>query len=210
MIKLSGQDRKLIGLLLTPSWISGLVAIVVGLVVSIGVIVVFDANNSLLQQQLLSWQQPQSSVPIQQQTLPQNNNPSIKSTWPLLIVWGLVGLVVYIIVTAIVRSASQAEDLRESLGYVNAKPYAILASTAEHVVFRVLAAVILVSFTLSIWHQVVPYSITAARASDADIVSLDGGLYALLSFALIAVSLHIETVLLRLTMGRARIISSRF
>ena len=202
----------MVGLLLTPSWISGLIAVVVGLTVSIGVVVAFEAHNSLLQQQLLSWQRPQQAQPVlttPNQTLVQNDHPSIQSTWPLLVVWSLVGLVVYIIAASIARSAAQAENLRESLGYVNARPHAIIVSTAEHIVLRIMMVAILISFTLAIWHLAVPYSITASQASAADFFSLDGGLYALLSFALIAVSLHIETILLRLVMGRVRVFPLR-
>jgi len=210
MIKFSREDRRLVTLLLTPSWISGLIAVVAGLVVSIGVIVSFEAHNSLLQQHLLSWQQaaPQPVLTTPAQTLPESDHPSIKSTWPLLIVWGLVGLVVYVIASSLARSAAQADDLRKSLDYVNAHPRAVLAATAEHIVWRILTIIILISFTLAIWHLAVPYSITAAHASVANVLSLDGALYALLSFALIAFSLHVETVLLRLTLGRARVFSS--
>jgi len=211
MIKFSAQDRKIVGLLLTPSWVSGLIAVVVGLAVSIGVIVAFEAHNSLLQQQLLSWQQDQQqpALTMPSQTLPQNDHPSLQSSWPLLVVWSLVGLVVYIIAASIARSAAQAENLRESLGYVNARPHVILVSTAEHIILRLMAVAILISFTLAVWRLAVPYSIMASQASAADFFSLEGGLYALLSCFLIAMSLHIETILLRLTMGRVRVFPLR-
>ena len=193
MIKFSREDRREINLLLTPSWISGLIAIVAGLVVCVGVIAAFEVHNSLVQQQIVTIQQsrPQHTLTEPGQALPENDHPSLKSTWPLLVIWSLVGLAVYIIASSIARSAGQAEELRESLNYVNARPHALLASTAEHLALRLVATGLLIGFTLSIWHQVVPYSITAARASAADLLSLDGVLYALLSFGLIAVSLHI-------------------
>jgi hypothetical protein len=209
MIRISSEDRRLLGLLLTPSWLSGLVAVVLSLVISVGVIGAFEAHNSLLQQHLLSFQQskPQRALTKPSDTLPQNDHPSLKTTWPLLLIWSLVGLLVYIMAASIIHSAGQAEDLRESLDYVNARPRAVLASTAEHIALRVVAGGLLISFTWAIWHQVIPYSITAAHASAADVLSVDGGLYALVSFALIAVSLHIDTILLRLTLGRARVFS---
>jgi hypothetical protein len=211
MIKISTEDRRLIGLLLTPSWISGLVTVVAALVISIGVIIAFEAHSSLLQQHLLSWQQPASAQPVLTQpgqNLTENDHPSLKSTWPLLLIWSLVGLLVYLMVASIVHSANQAEELRESLDYVNARPHAVLASTAEHIVMRVVAVILFIIFAFTIWHQVVPYSIMASHASASDILSLDGGLYELLSFFLIAISLHIETILLRLSLGRARVFSA--
>jgi hypothetical protein len=207
MFRLADDDRRHLGLLLTPSWLSGLVAVVVGLAFSIGVVVVFEANNSSLQQQLLAWQQnqPQKALTTPDQTLPQSDKPTLQGSWPLLLLWSLAGLVIYAIAAAIVRSLARAEELRESLDYVNARPRAMLAETAEHLLLRGIAAVVLIVFLVAFWHQVVPYSITAAHASAADVLSLDGGLYALLSFALIALSIHVQTILLRLALGRARV-----
>jgi hypothetical protein len=209
MIRISSEDRRLLGLLLTPSWLSGLVAVVLSLVISVGVIGTFEAHNSLLQQHLLSFQQskPQRALTKPSDALPQNDHPSLKTTWPLLLIWSLVGLLVYIMAASIIHSAGQAEDLRESLDYVNARPRAVLASTAEHIVMRVVATILFIIFTFEIWHQVIPYSITAAHASAADVWSLDGGLYALVSFVVIGASLHIDTILLRLALGRARVFS---
>lgn len=207
MIKLSTEDRRLIGLLLKPSWISGLVAVVLGLTVSIGVVVAFEANSSLLQQHLLAWQQntPQPALTTPSQTVPENGRPTIQDSWPLLLLWSLAGLVVYVIAASIVHSIGQAEELRESLDYVNAKPRAALASTAEHALLRIIAGVLLIVFLVAFWRQIIPYSITAAHACEADVLSLDGGLYALLSFSLIAVGVQVLTVLLRLALGRPRV-----
>jgi hypothetical protein len=117
----------------------------------------------------------------------------------------LAGLVVYMIAAALVRSISEAEELRESLDYVNAKPRSALTTVAGHVVMRIVAVVLLIVFVVAFLHSITPYSITASHAAAADIWSLDGGLYALLAFALIAVSVHVGTILLRLSLGRARV-----
>ena len=204
-LRLSSQDRHEIGLLLTPSWLSGLIAVVIGLTIGVGVIITFEAHNSLLQQQLLSWQQPQAALTTPSQTLTQNDRPTLSGSWPLLVLWSLAGLVVYIIAASIVHSLAQAEELRESLDYVNAKPRSALASTAEHILLRIIAVILLVVFLIAFWHQIIPYSITAAHASASDLWSLDGGLYALLAVALIAISIHIQAILLRLSLGRARV-----
>ena len=209
MSSLSEEDRRLVGSLLTPSWLSGLLAVVAGLIISVGAIGAFEAHNSQLQQQLLAWQQskPQAALTTPDQTLPQNDHPSLKSSWPLLLIWSLAGLAVYVVAAAIVHSFTRAEEFRESLEYVHARPRAALETTAEHLLLRLLAAIMLVGFTIAFWHQIVPYSITAAHASAADLLSLYGGLYALLSFALVVICWHVETVLLRLALGRARVFS---
>jgi hypothetical protein len=209
MPKLSAEDNRLLKLLLTPSWLSGLVAVVAGLVISVGVIGAFEANNSQLQQQLVAWQQtrPQPALATPGQTVPQDNRPTGQNSWTLLLLWSLVGLVVYGLVATTARSLGRAEGLRESLNYVHANPRTLLAYTAEHLLLRSIAAIALVGFAAAFVKQVVPYGITAAHASAGDVMSLDGILYALLSFALIAMSLHLMTILLRLALGRVRVFS---
>lgn len=207
MFRLSDEDSRQISLLFKPSWLSGLVAVVIGLTISIGVIVAFEAHNSVLQQQLLAWQQTQAqpALTTPSQTLVQNDHPTLRGSWSLLLLWSLAGVVVYAIAASVIHSLASAEELRESLDYVNARPRAMLASTAEHVLLRTIAAIVLVVFGVTFWRQIIPYSITASHASAADVLSLDGVLYALLSFMLVAISVHVQTMLLRLTLGRARV-----
>jgi hypothetical protein len=210
MPRISAEDSRLLKLLLTPSWLSGLVVVMAGLTISVGVIVAFEAHNSVLQQQLVSWEQtlPQPALTTPGQAVPQNNNrPTAQNSWTLLLLWSLVGLLVYGLVATMVHSIARAEGLRESLKYVHANPRTMLASTAQHLLLRSIAAVTLAGFAVAFLEKVVPYGITAAYASAADVMSLDGGLYALLSFALIAVSLHLMTILLRLALGRVRVFS---
>lgn len=210
MFKLSDQDRRLIGILLTPSWLSGLLVIVAGLVVCVGVIAAFEAHNSPIQQQLVAWQQnkPQPALTTPEQVLPENDKPSLRGSWPLLVVWSLIGLVVYAIATTIVGSIARAEQLRESLDDVHARPRDLLESTAEHILLRVVALIILLVLVQIFVKQLLPYSITAAHASAADVLSPSGALYALLSFAMVTISLHVQVIFLRLTVGRVRLFST--
>ena len=210
MPRLSDEDSRLLKLLLTPSWLSGLVLVVAGLVISVGVIVAFEAHNSQLQQQLIAWEQtlPQPALTTPGQAVTQNNRPTAQNSWTLLLLWSLVGLLVYALVATIAHSIARAEGFRESLKYVHANPQTMLASTAEHLLLRFIAALTLAGFATAFLKQIVPYAITAAQASAGDVLSLDGVLSALLSFGLIAVSLHLMTILSRLALGRVRVFSS--
>jgi hypothetical protein len=195
MALLDKQDRKLFGLLLKPSWLSGLIAVVAGLAVSLGVILAFSFNTSAVSQQLARWQQDQPAKPLTQpgQIVTAEGRPQLKDTWPLLIFWAAIGLVVYGITASVVHSASDAEKLRESLGYVNANPRKQLQATAGHLFLKLVAFVIFVVFALVFYKEIVPYAITAAHASAVDIQSGTGVLYMFLSFAIVAVSLHLFT-----------------
>ncbi|MEK7594499.1 MAG: hypothetical protein AAB436_02590 [Patescibacteria group bacterium] len=206
MIKVSAEDRKVIELLLTPSWLSGMIAIVLALVISGGAIIAFEIHNDSLTQQLLSWQQDKPEKPL---TTPDQivvaEKPTLQSSWPLLVLWSLMGLVVYAIAAWIIHSIAKAAEVRESLKYVNAKPDALLTTTAEHLVLRILGSVVLVSFVVVFWKVIIPYSITAAHAAAADLLSLEGVLYGLLSFSLVVVSAHALTIALRLALGTVRV-----
>lgn len=204
----TSKDRKLIGLLLSPSWLSGLIAIVVALVMSAGVVIAFSANNSSVQQQLISWQQNQPKQEKIYTPDPNANKPTLKNSWPLLIVWSIIGLIVYTIAGAIIHSISKAEKLHESLGYVNVDRDKMIKLTAEHILLRVLAALSLGALISVFFKVVVPYSVTAGHASAADVASANGFLYMVLAFAIVFFSLHLQTIFLRLSLGRVRMFST--
>jgi len=203
-------ERSHLSLLLTPSWLSGVLAVFVGLMITVSVIVAFSLDTSTIQQQLLAWQgdKPQRALTTPDQVLPENDHPGLKESWPLIVIWAGVGLAVYAVAATIVRSFNQAEDLRESLEYVHAPRDQLIKEAVEHLAVRLLSLLLLVLMIIGFIKKVVPYSITAAHASATDLASLGGVLYAILSFAVIAISLHMTTILLRLAIGRARILSS--
>lgn len=209
MLKLDKQDKQLLGLLISPSWVSGLIAITLGLVFSVGVIVAFSVNSSAVQQQLVVWQQdkPQKSLTQPGTYVGSEEHPQLKDSWPLLVVWASVGLLVYIITAAIVHSMSSAKALRQSMGYVHAKPLATLEITAGHVILRIVAAVALVIMVQLFIKEVVLYAITASHASASDLLSGTGILYALMAFSIVAISVQLQTIFLRLTLGRVRVFS---
>ncbi len=211
MIKFDQQDKKFFKLLFSPSWISGLLAVSLGLIFSIGVIITFSLNTSSVQQQLISWQQdhdkPQRPLTQPGTLVTADEHPQLKDSWPLLIVWAGVGLLVYMMIAAAVHSLSEAEAVRESLGYVHANPAKTLQVTLGHVILRLSAAVALAVMVIIFYKQVIPYSITASRASTSDIQSINGVLYAILAFSIVALSWHLQAIFLRLSLGRARVFS---
>ena len=210
MIQIDTQDKKLFSLLVTPSWLSGLIAVSAGLIVSVGVIIAFSVNISSVQQQLTVWQQNQPTRELTKpsQIVTSNDHPQIKDSWPLLVVWAGVGLLVYIITAAIVHGLSSAEALRESMGYVNSKPLVALEITAGHIVLRIVATIALIALVRIFIKEIIPYGITAAHASASDLLSATGLLYAVLAFAIIVVTIHIQTIFLRLALGRVRVFSA--
>lgn len=209
MFRLDDEDSKLLSLLLSPSWLSGLIAVLCGLVMTLGTITAFSFSNSYIQQQLIVRQQEEPVKPLTKpgEPVPNSNESGLQNSWPLLIIWAGVGLIVYMITAAFVHSLSDAEALRESLGYVNAKPLATLEIAFGHAILRVVAAIGLIILLKVFYDQVIPYAITASRASALEPTTLIGVLYAFLSFAIIVVAIHLQTMFLRLALGRPRIFS---
>lgn len=199
-----------LSLLLTPSWLSGLIAVIAGLVVAGGVIIAFSASNSQVQQQLLVWQQaiPERALTTPDQILEQNDKPTLQGSWPLLIFWSLLGLVVYTIATSITKSISNAEAFRESLDYVHADRHSMVQGVVQRIVIRLAIVGLWALFTLMFFKHVIPYSITAAHASAADVLSPNGIAYALISFLAIALSMHLHAIFLRLSFGKVRVLTS--
>lgn len=201
------ENQKLIGQLLAPSFFSGTLAVLAGLVVSLGVLVAFASHNSAIQQQLLAWrpQTSQKALTTPDQTLVENDHPTLQGSWPLLIVWSGVGLVVYGIAVMVIHGLGSAKELSDELNYVNAAPHVQLEVAVEHLLLRVISAAILISLLVILVRDVLPYSITVADAAAGEITTGAGVLYALLSFAIIAVTVHLQTIFLRLTLGKVRV-----
>ena len=204
------QHSSSLSLALSPSWLSGLIAVITGLVVAGGMVLIFTASSSQIQEQLIVWQHPTSThkLTTPDQVLKENDKQTLQGSWPLLIFWSILGLVVYAVATTIIKSIGNAEAFRESLGYVHAKKLSMLAGAALSITFRLVVIGLWALFAVMFFKRVIPYSITAAHASAADVASVYGITYALLSFLAISLSLHLHTVLMRLSLGKARLFNS--
>ncbi|HWB39348.1 MAG TPA: hypothetical protein VG604_03870 [Candidatus Saccharimonadales bacterium] len=201
------QDDKLhFKALLTPSFLSGTVAVMVGLLVTVGVILSFEFHNSVIQQQLESWEaknQPTLTTP--DQTLAENDHPGLKGTWPLLIIWCGIGLAVYAVTMAVVHFLTGAKQLTEEMTYVHVDRGRQLKDTAEHLVVRLVSLGVLAALTIILFKHVLPYSITDANASADDFLSFYGVVYAFLSWSSVTFTIYLQTVFLRLSLGKARV-----
>jgi hypothetical protein len=91
------------------------------------------------------------------------------------------------------------------MDYVNAKPVWQLEVAVEHFVLRFVSTVILVCLLIVLVKQVLPYSITAAHAGALEITTAEGITYAFLSFAIVVVTFHLQTIFLRLAVGKVRV-----
>ncbi len=194
--------------LLTPSWLSGLIAVTIGLAVTIGVILSYSFNNSQIQQQLANLQNtPSPALTLPGQTPPSSNN-TLQNTWPLLGFWGAIGLVVYFLAETVIKLLRDFAELKRELDYVHARRDIMIKTTAEYLLLRLVAVIIWLIFINVFFKRIIPYSITAAYASASDLRSLSAFLYELLSFSMIVFSMHLHTIFLRLSLRRPRVFSN--
>jgi hypothetical protein len=119
----------------------------------------------------------------------------------------VIGLVVYFVVEAAARSLGEAAEFKRELGFVNARRQDLLRGVVEATLVRAVAAAAWIIFIDLFFKRIIPYSITAAQASASDLLSLTAILYIALSFCMIVLSLHAQTILLRLMAGRPRLFS---
>ncbi len=200
---------KQLGRLLSPSSLSGLVAIGVGVFLTYGIIAAFKVHNYHIDIQLIHLQstssQPTLSLPGQIQ--PSTANNSLQNTWPLILFWGIIGLIAYFIVETITKLISNVKNFNKELNYVHAKRDLMIRTTTEYFLFRAAVATAWLFFINLFFKVIIPYSIKDAHtaAISVKIAQILG--YASLSFILIAFGIHLHVVFMRLILRRTRIFS---
>jgi hypothetical protein len=207
VFEISENDIRALGHLLTPSWLSGLITAVIALALSVGVVLIFSLHGSGFQQDLIILQQStaaHASSTNSSQIIVENNNLTFGNTWPLMIIWGFVGLLTYMIVAGLSHFFKTFHDMEKSLSYAHTDATSIIHETIERVTLR-LTAFIILGFLVDLFiKKVIPYSVSAALASANNLLNLDSLLYIFLSLAVSLISVHILIILFRLSLGRIR------
>ncbi|MFI5270972.1 MAG: hypothetical protein ACHQT9_02930 [Candidatus Saccharimonadales bacterium] len=206
LLSISDDNKHFLKLLLTPSWLSGLIMVLVGLTMSVGIIVVLSFNGSSLKQYLISWEHNRnfSNSSVQGQTN-ETINPTLKNSWPLIFVWGVVGLFTYAVAAAVIKFILETIEFRKEMNYVHANPRSMMVVTIEHIITRIVAAGLLVILGLKYGERILAYSISAGSISSKHISSVTGIRYIIEVFLLNVVAIYIATILLRLMFGKARL-----
>ena len=198
------QEDRSLGLLLTPSWVSGLLVAVVSLVVVIGSLAMLIYHGS-------NWQY---LVQLQQTHTVTNNYQAIDhkfskntliSDIPLLVLWGAVGLIAYWFASGLIRSFRDAAGLKQQLDYVNANPQQIIRAAVWRLVVRLVVLVVLLLYFQLTIHVLIPYAIALAYvARGVSEWYLRVG-YVAWAVVICAVVLHMHVILLRLLFLKARL-----
>lgn len=197
-------NSKLLGVFLLPSWMSGLIAALAGILVIGGTVLLTHAGSTLHQGLLglhLAYQQSSGAQTVSN-TFAQNN--SLNNVL-LFVLWGAVGLVIYSIVQNMVHEFSSADELVHELHYVHADRRKILRAVGLRATVRLgalLAWWLLVRFMV---YKLVPYDIAAARLSALHLTNVSDWARSVLGGAVCMLGVHGLTILLRLLVLRPRL-----
>ena len=122
--------------------------------------------------------------------------------------WMFVGLVVYTILSSLIRGASTAaEDIQESQN-VNDTKGENLKTIRSRFLIRLIVLVGWLLYTIFFIKIILPYSVLTSRIGVSELPTLSGWLYSLAGLALLFLGLHIHTVSLRLFVLKLRVFNS--
>jgi hypothetical protein len=208
----STMRRRRLRALLTPSWLSLLLAVMVGFGIVAWVIVSFTLRHSGYTSQLLL--HPNSNEIAQPVlTLPGQNPPgvnttnSLQNTWPLIAFWAVVGLVVYFIVDMALNMINNFHEFEQELNYVHAKRNMILKATIELLIIRVIIVFLWLYFLNLFFKWLIPAAINLAHNSVQAINLYHAGLDVLYACLILIASMHLNAIFIRLILRRSRVFS---
>ena len=200
------NNKKLLKDLVLPSWLSGLTACTTTVAI-IGLTVTLTHLGGTVQQSLLGLKNVYTQSPLGTtlQTVSANyaTNTYLNNVL-LFILWASVGLMVYSIVQAILTEFGNVHNFLREIRYINGGQH-ILRDTLVRLLIKVLAFAswwILFRYTI---FNLAPYTIAAAHTSAVRPVDLIGWAHCLLAALLCILAVHGLTILLRLSVLRARV-----
>ena len=192
---------------LTPSWFSGVAAIVTSLVAVLGTIIVTNYQGSSLQQQLFEAKTSGGSAAgLDYQNITNNLAQNhVIGNLPLFLFWAALGVIVYLLATSLWGGLSNAEELREELDYVNAPRHWIVRTVLVHLLVRLVVVLVWVAYLQLFLKVLLPYVLAVSHVAATNSLSLSGVGYAVLGLAVAFVALQAHSVLLRLFLLKVRV-----
>ena len=199
-------DRRLYGLLLLPSWLSGSLTTLIGLGFCIGTIFLARYQSSSVRLYFINYRADQLSGTYHHLSNTLLGN-SFVGNLPLLVFWGLVGLVVYMFAANLVSTARHAAELKKELNYVHANRHSILWRPVELLSVRLVVLGVWALYIMVFFQQILPYCVAASIVGAGQFNAVYDSLYALTAVVIMIVALHLHVVLLRMLLLKPRLFS---
>jgi hypothetical protein len=203
----SSGTFKLVGVLLTPSWTSGLFTVLISILI-VGGTLLLSHIGSATQQTLLGLHAVyrSSTVGIDTNSVGQHlSSNSVFNNAVLFVLWGSVGLAVYTIVQGMANEFRNTSERLHELNFVHSNQPTIIRDIVLRGVIRLAA---LASWWILAWlmfHRVIPYTIAAAHLTAYKLGDVSSWLYTLLGFILCVLCIHCLVVLIRLIFLKPRL-----
>lgn len=203
-------DKRLVADLILPSWLSGFFAVTVS-VLLIGLTVVLTHFGDTVQQSILGLQHVYTQSSVGNKAIMVSDNFAsnvVLNNILVFLLWGSVGLLVFSIVQGMLIEIRRANNVIRELNYINADRHSILKDAFTRETIKIIAFVCFwVILRYSIF-KLAPYTIAVAHTLTQHPTTTATWLKILLATGLCVVTLHVLTVLLRLTFLRPRIFSA--
>lgn len=193
--------------MLTPSWLSGLIACLIALAI-VGGTLALPHFNSYLNQGVLGLHtvtQHNTLTNAFQTVSERLSNNNAVNTALLFVLWCPVGLAVYYIAESIVRGLTHIDSLSHEFGYVNANRESMRRAIIWRAVLRIAAVAgwwLALHFTL---YKVIPYAIATARVTTLHDTNAGYWLRSVAMAVACALCVQVITALLRLMVLRPRL-----
>jgi hypothetical protein len=198
--------------LITPSWLSVIVALVVAIGLIVWVILSFELKKTGYTSILThpggigaSAHQPVLTLPGQNP--PNSNTTSLQNTWPLIAFWGMIGLVAYFVVDLIISTLASFNHFNQELSYVHAKRDKLLRNAVELLIVRLADVAIWLFFIDDFFKKLIPKSINLSHHSLHAVNMVQSIEDVSLAFAIIFVAMHLHAIFLRIAFRRPRLFS---
>jgi hypothetical protein len=204
------SERKRFYELFTPSWLSLLICIVSALTLCAWVVLTLILKNGGYSQLILhpnGIHTQQSVLTLPGQTVAESGN-SLQNTWPLIVFWGFIGLIVYFVVDLLISLVNDVKRFNRQLDYVHAKRDAMIKTTIETLGVRLVAVILWLFFLDYFSKRIIPHCINLSHHSihAGNIFHAVGDI--IVALVIIAVCMHINTIFLRIAVRKSRVFGS--
>jgi hypothetical protein len=201
---LNSSNRSLY-LLVSPSWLSGLLTVVGALALIAATLIATQFPRSNVWELLQT--RPEQSQAVNDNYQVINDGFSLNSfisNIPLMIFWAFIGMLVYSLVINLINAYQHAADIKQEMGYVNIDRHKLVHEVVVRFAVQVAVLILWLCFIVLTLKLLLPYSIAAVQYAAGSDKLTDIIFYNVMAFAIMAVSLHLHAVFLRLLRLRPR------
>ena len=206
------MNLKRLGILLTPSLLSGCVVVILSVLILLGATWSYSVGSGTLYDILFGKNSSVELISNSRSAMSAFANTVFGNTTLNKILyfafWMLVGLFVYVVLFALIRGGETAVRDAQEATYTNVKKLDLFKSILVKAGLHLAVIAALVIYWIFFVEILFPFSILAARIGLSELPYIMGLVYSPLSLFIMVLSIHINIVFMRLLLLRVRIYDS--